>query len=88
MDTIVINPLQILRRLSEDYQIEFPETIHDFRYSPTTRVFGLRFKEAKQTIGDPLDEECGIILIYDETTKELIGLEILDIEVYLRTFKT
>ena len=87
MDTIVINPLQILRHLSECYQIKFPESIQDFRYSPTTRVFGLRFKETKQTIGDPLDEECGIILIYDEDTQELVGLEILDIEVYLRTFK-
>ena len=88
MDTIVINPLQILQRLSKDYQIQFPDTIYDFRYSPTTRVFGLRFKEAKQTIGDPLDEDCGIILIYDEVTQELVGLEILDIEVFLRTLKT
>jgi len=88
MDTIVINPHQILRRLSEDYQIQFPDHIYDFRYSPTTRVFGLRFKETKQTIGDPLDEDCGIILIYDEGTQELVGLEILDIEVFLRTLKT
>ena len=88
MDTIVINPLQILRRLSDDYQVQFPETIHDFRYSTTTHVFGLRFKEANQTIGDPLDEDCGIILIYDEASQELVGLEILDIEVFLKTFKT
>ena len=88
MDTIVINPLRILRRLSEDYPIEFPEPIHDFRYNPTTRVFGIRFKEATHTIGDPLDEECGIILIYDEDIKDLVGLEILDIEIFLRTFKT
>ena len=57
MDTIVINPLQILRRLSEDYQVQFPESIFDFRYSPTTHVFGLRFKEVTHTIGDPLDED-------------------------------
>ena len=86
MDTIVINPLQILRRLSSCYHIQFPKTIHDFRYSPTTRVFGLSFRDAKKTIGDPLDEECGIILIYDEDTQELVGLEILDIEVFLKTF--
>ena len=82
IEHLIINPMEILSLIEENFDIKFSRSILDFQYNIATFVFGIRFYLSKSVVSDLLDNEGLIVVNRDKETNQIASLEILDLNAF------
>jgi len=82
IEHLIINPIEILSLIEENFNVKFPRSILDFQYNIATFVFGIRFYCFKTVVSDLLDNNGLIIVNRDKETNQIASIEILDLNVF------
>ncbi len=82
IEHLIINPMEILSLIEENFNVKFPRSILDFQYNIMTFVFGIRFYYFKSVVSDVLDNDGLIIVNRDKETNQITSIEILDLNVF------
>jgi hypothetical protein len=84
IEHFIINPMEILSLIEENFEVKFSRSILDFQYNIATFVFGIRFYHSKTIMSDLLDNDGLIIVNRNKETNQIASIESLDLNVFLR----
>jgi hypothetical protein len=82
IEHLIINPMEILSLIEENFDIKFSRSILDFQYNIATFVFGIRFYQSKSGVSDLLDNDGLIVVNRDKETNQIASIEILDLNAF------
>ena len=82
IEHLIINPMEILSLIEENFDIKFSRSILDFQYNIATFVFGIRFYQSKSVVSDLLDNDGLIVVNRDKETNQIASIEILDLNAF------